>query len=211
MQKKLKPITLADGHIVLISDEQVTVGVFDRLYFNTYDNRIWQYRPAPSPMPYWGNLKTLKELVATSDQFPKIEGVLQYVVIDNFESELEKLWEDKNHTNDSFFNSIVSLHKAFKEKHEFTEADMVALLDFSRKFAHTEGNRQKPMWGTWNFNQEDKDINAQQLFKLFVQSQQPKLPDTIEVEYRKNSDTGNNVAEWEEPILNTQGKLEIRL
>lgn len=38
------------------------------LCFNSYDNRIWEYQPIPCPIPYWGNLNTLKKLEATTNK-----------------------------------------------------------------------------------------------------------------------------------------------
>ena len=54
-------------HLYILSDEDIKEGVFDKVYFNTYDNSLWKYRPTPCALPYWGNLKTLKEIIATTD------------------------------------------------------------------------------------------------------------------------------------------------
>lgn len=57
------------GHPVYIHELKVPVVEFEdsepweyipnTVYKNRYDDRWWVYRPAPCPMPYWGNPKTL--------------------------------------------------------------------------------------------------------------------------------------------------------
>lgn len=44
----------------------------EMLYFNTYDNRIWQYIPAPCRVPYWGNNKTLHNVLQSTDDKLKV-------------------------------------------------------------------------------------------------------------------------------------------
>jgi hypothetical protein len=51
--------------LYFISDREVKAG--DKCY-NLYDGGVWVYRPAPCPMPYWGNPKTLKKIEATTNE-----------------------------------------------------------------------------------------------------------------------------------------------
>lgn len=55
-------------HLSVINDEPLIKSIGVNYYFNTYDNRFWQYSPAPCPLPWWGNLETLREILVTTDE-----------------------------------------------------------------------------------------------------------------------------------------------
>ena len=54
-------------HIYILSIDEADIKAGD-LCFNSYDKRIWEYQPAPCPMPYWGNKTTLSKIIATTDE-----------------------------------------------------------------------------------------------------------------------------------------------
>lgn len=56
-------------NVYFISEREIIDG---DLCYNSFDNRIWQYKPTPCPMPYWGNKKTLKKIEATSNLTMKL-------------------------------------------------------------------------------------------------------------------------------------------
>jgi hypothetical protein len=59
-----KDIISQPQHLYILSDENIVEGDW---CINSYDNQIWQYKPSPCPMPYWGNKNTLRKIIATTD------------------------------------------------------------------------------------------------------------------------------------------------
>ena len=57
-----KLIKIHDDEYVIIDDIELTEGVEGNYYFNIYDNKIWKYKPSPCPLPYWGNIATLRKI-----------------------------------------------------------------------------------------------------------------------------------------------------
>jgi len=105
---KYKKIKLPQGD-VLVDEAEIKEGVFNKKYFNTYDNKIWIYRPAPCALPYWGNLKTLKNIVATINH--SIDKDIPIVII---EDEVEKLAEEST-AEVIQVNADFSLKEVYKE------------------------------------------------------------------------------------------------
>lgn len=68
-------------HLYVTSDETPKDGDW---CINSYDNQIWQYRPSPCPLPYWGNLETLTKIIATTNTslgLPNLsESAIEYCI-----------------------------------------------------------------------------------------------------------------------------------
>jgi hypothetical protein len=60
---KYSSSTIIPNYLCFVSDRDIRPG---DLCFNSYDKRVWIYQPIPCPMPYWGNLNTLKKIEAIS-------------------------------------------------------------------------------------------------------------------------------------------------
>lgn len=58
-----KLIKLKDDNYIIINDTELTDAIPGEFYFNTYDNHIWKYMPTPCPLPYWGNITTLRKII----------------------------------------------------------------------------------------------------------------------------------------------------
>jgi hypothetical protein len=59
-------IVVLSDKVYLISDEEIVEG---DLGFNNYDNNVWEYKPAPCPIPFWGNKQTMLKLIAKEKDF----------------------------------------------------------------------------------------------------------------------------------------------
>ena len=63
-QEYLRNENLTSHHLYIISDEEIKEGD----WILTKDYGIWQYKPAPCPLPYWGNKNECKKIIATTDK-----------------------------------------------------------------------------------------------------------------------------------------------
>lgn len=60
-------------YLYFLSDEEIKDG---DMCINSFDNKIWRYKTIPCPLPYWGNKKTLKKIIASTDislKLPEIQ------------------------------------------------------------------------------------------------------------------------------------------
>jgi len=74
------------AHLYILSDEEPKSGDF---CFNTYDNSIWQYKPSPCPMPYWGNAKTLIKIEASTDSDLRLSEIPKEVLVGVCNNDIE--------------------------------------------------------------------------------------------------------------------------
>lgn len=109
-----------------------TEGVFDKKYFNTYDNKIWTYRPSPCPLPYWGNLETLREILFSSDSSL---GVPTFIVKHESLISANELVEQESHAKlhsahnhgqliSTYVCGAIEGFALSKSKYPFSEEDM---------------------------------------------------------------------------------------
>jgi hypothetical protein len=112
-------------------------------YFNVWDDRVWTYKEKPCPMPYWGNLTTLREIIATTDtilpDLPEIDTVDQnqcdaIELAEKFvKGHPDYAAEGFSEYQNGLLNGFIEGYMAHNKTNPFTKEDLIAFHRWVRR------------------------------------------------------------------------------